>query len=105
MLTWFLVNVVLSLLALGFISLNATAPHRLRFFAGFAALIAWLMPWPLLPELLPANMFSFELWRLERAVEAGSTRLTGVFPVIVETRTMSMAPPLIVLTVDGSADH
>ncbi len=99
MLTWFLVNVVISLLALVFIALSNTAPHRLRFFAGFAALVAWLVPWPLVPDLLPMNMFSFELWRIERAVEAGSTRLTGVFPVIVETRAVPLAREFIVLTV------
>ncbi len=99
MLAWFLVNVVLSVLALVFITLNDTAPHRLRFFAGFTALVAWLVPWPLLPDLLPANMFSFELWRMEQVVEVTSTRLTGVIPVIVATGAQSVAPRFIVLTV------
>jgi beta-lactamase regulating signal transducer with metallopeptidase domain len=99
MLTWFLVNVVLSVLALVFITLNDTAPHRLRFFAGFTALAAWLVPWPLLPDLLPANMFSFQLWRMEQVVEVTSTRLTGVIPVIVATGAQSAAPHFIVLTV------
>ncbi len=99
MLTWLLVNVLLSALALVFITLNGSAPHRLRFFAGFAALAAWLVPWPLLPDLLPANMFSFELWRMERAVEATSTRITGVIPVIIGTGSPEAAPRFIVLSV------
>jgi beta-lactamase regulating signal transducer with metallopeptidase domain len=99
MLTWLIVNVVLSVLALLFITLNGTAPHRLRFFAGFGALVAWLVPWPLLPDLLPANMFSFELWRMERAVEVTSARITGVIPVIVSTSTDPVTPRFIVVTV------
>lgn len=99
MLTWLTVNVVLSLLALVFISLNGTAPHRLRFFAGFTALLAWLVPWPLLPGLLPANMLSFELWRIERAVEATSTQFTGVIPVIIATSREPTASGVIVLSV------
>jgi beta-lactamase regulating signal transducer with metallopeptidase domain len=99
MLTWLVINIALSLLAPGFIRLNATAPHRLRFFAGFAALAAWLVPWPLLPDLLPVNMLSSELWRIERAVETGTTRLTAVIPMIVETRVVPMAREVIVLTV------
>ncbi len=99
MLTWFLVNVVISVLALVFITLSSNAPHRLRFLAGFAALVAWLVPWPLVPDLLPANMFSFELWRIERAVEASSTQLTGVFPVIVQTSAMPLARDVIILSV------
>jgi beta-lactamase regulating signal transducer with metallopeptidase domain len=99
MLTWLLANVALSLLALVLIKLSVTAPHRLRFFAGFTALVAWLVPWPLLPDLLPANLLSFELWRIEHAVEAGSTRLTGVIPVIVELPAMPLARDFLVLSV------
>ena len=99
MLTWLLINVAISMLALIFISLNASAPHRLRFFAGFFAVAAWLVPWPLLPDLFPVNIFSFELWRIERVVEAGSARLTGVIPVIVEMRTTPTTRGILVLSV------
>jgi len=85
MLSWLLVNVGLSLLALAFIFLNGGAPHRLRFFAGFAALAAWLVPWTLLPELPLAFDLSRELGSIERAVDAGSARLTGVYPIVVQT--------------------
>src|SRR5690606_10144516 len=82
MLSWLLVNVGLSLLALGFIFLNGGAPHRLRFFAGFAALAAWLVPWTLLPELPLAIDFS-RGWvrrmrghrhRLHRTVGSGASQ-------------------------------
>ncbi|HWK55405.1 MAG TPA: M56 family metallopeptidase [Hyphomicrobiales bacterium] len=97
MLSWLLVNVGLSLLALAFIFLNGGAPHRLRFFAGFAALAAWLVPWTLLPELPLAIDFSWELGRIERAVDAGSARLTGVYPIIVQTSGVPLARDFLVL--------
>jgi hypothetical protein len=89
MLTWLLTNAMLSALALLFIVLHARAPQRLRFLAGCVALVAWLVPWPWLaawlPDLLPANVFSKELWRIDRVVEAGGTQLTGVLPVIASS--------------------
>lgn len=97
MLSWLLVNVGLSLLALAFIFLNGGAPHRLRFFAGFAALAAWLVPWTLLPELPLAIDFSSELGRIERAVDAGSARLTGVYPIIVQTNGVPLVRDFLVL--------
>ena len=97
MLSWLLVNVGLSLLALAFIFLNGGAPHRLRFFAGFAALAAWLVPWTLLPKLPLAFDVSWELGRIERAVDAGSAQLTGVYPIIVATSGVPLARDFLVL--------
>lgn len=97
MLSWLLVNAGLSLLALVYILLNGGAPHRLRFFAGFAAIAAWLVPWTLLPELPLAIDFSWELGRIERAVDAGSARLTGVYPIIVQTSDVPLVRDFFVL--------
>lgn len=97
MLSWLLVNVGLSVLALAFIFLNGGAPHRLRFFAGFAALAAWLVPWTLLPELPLAIDFSWDLGRIERAVDAGTARLTGVYPIIVQTSGVPLVRESLVL--------
>lgn len=99
MLTWLLVNVLLGLLALGFVNLNATAPHRMRFLAAITALAAWFVPWPVLPELLPVNLLSMELWRIERVVEAGSTRLSGVLPIVVQAEALPLARGIVVLSV------
>lgn len=102
MLTWLLANLALGLISLAFIVLHPRAPHRLRFHAGFAALAAWLVPWPLLARWLPdlrADAFDMGLWRLERAVEAGSAQLTGMPPVIVVIGDAMPARSIVVVSV------
>jgi hypothetical protein len=98
MLTWLLVNVGLSVLALVFITLNGSAPHRLRFCAGFVALAAWLVPWSLVPELMP-DLFHLRLAQVEQSLTLGSARLTGVAPlVILATGAVPLTPDFLVFT-------
>lgn len=103
MLTWLLVNVGLGLLALLFVTLNKTAPHRLRFFATFLALAAWLVPWPLLAELAP-NLWPdwianrWQLARFERGLAASAMQLTGFYPVFVQTSAVPLGRDFMVLT-------
>lgn len=52
MLSWLLINIIFSLLALMFIVCNASAPHRMRFLVGFTAMISWLLPWQYVTEFL-----------------------------------------------------
>src|SRR5690606_21078933 len=54
--------------------------------------------WTMLPQLpLPID-FSGELGRIERAVDAGSARLTGVYPIIVQTSGVPLVRDSLVLT-------
>ena len=95
MLSWLLVNVGLSLLALAFIFLNGGAPHRLRFFAGFAALAAWLVPWTLLPELPLAIDFSTSVEKtgVLRLCLSGKTAWTSLMNcAAIPTKSRAGAP-------------
>ena len=89
MFSWLLVNVVLSVLALVFVTLNASAPHRLRFLVSFVALLAWLMPWHLVPEFLP-RWYSLDLWRMESQLRV-STAEYSLKPIMI----MSTGLPLV----------
>src|SRR5690606_16453392 len=68
MITWFITNLCLALLALGFDALNRDAPPRSRFLVLFIALCGWAVPWQLATGLLPAGsneaLLAFESWQL-----------------------------------------
>ncbi len=53
MLSWIVINSIFSVLALSFISFNKDAPHRLRFFVCFTALVCWLLPWQTVSAWIP----------------------------------------------------
>src|SRR5690554_1974343 len=89
MFTWALVNVILGLLALLFIGINSSAPHRLRFQAGFAALVAWLVPWQFLPAFMP-GLPDFGLANVEREFVANN-RFAGVDVLFIETRSLPLS--------------
>lgn len=89
MFSWFLVNAVLSTLALLFVTLNASAPQRLRFVAGFIALLAWLVPWQLVPEFLP-QWQPFDFAQLERNL-AANTAEYSLRPVVIMTTGLPLA--------------
>ena len=98
MLTWLLVNTVLSLLALSFAQLNQGAPHRLRFYVCFVALLCWLVPWAQVPQLLPLQglpqLLSLKLWRAEQQLIASSIDATQLPPIVIDTRNVPLADEL-----------
>ncbi|MES2603897.1 MAG: M56 family metallopeptidase, partial [Pseudomonadota bacterium] len=102
MLTWALVNTVLSLLALGFALLNQGAPHRLRFHVCFLALVCWLVPWSQVPQLLP-NLatfdFGFQIWQAEQQLIASTANATQVPLIVIDTRNVPLANDVTLLHV------
>lgn len=102
MLTWALVNTVLSLLALGFALLNQGAPHRLRFHVCFIALVCWLVPWSQVPQWLP-NLLSldlgFQLWQAEQQLIASTANATNVPLIIIDTRNVPLVNDVTLLHV------
>lgn len=104
MLTWVLVNTVLSLLALGFAQLNQGAPHRLRFHVCFVALLCWLVPWAQVPGALTFDSlagldFSFQLQRAEQQLIASTANATQVPLIVIDTSSVPLADDLTLLHV------
>lgn len=96
MLTWALVNVVLSGLALSFALVNKGAPHRLRFHVCFVALLAWLVPWSQVPAWMP-DLLSLDLWRAEQRMIVSSAQATTFPLILVDTRSVPLAGEMTVL--------
>ena len=96
MLTWFLVNVVLTVLALAFAVMNSGAPHRLRFHACVLALVGWLVPWSQAGGWMP-DLLSLDLWQLEQRLIASSTSAIELPLVIIDTRAVPLASDVTLL--------
>jgi beta-lactamase regulating signal transducer with metallopeptidase domain len=75
MTTWFWTNLSLTILALAFASLNAKAPHRLRFLICFVALCSWMVPWGQIGRFVPARQLIQELVPYHVALSAGTASL------------------------------
>jgi beta-lactamase regulating signal transducer with metallopeptidase domain len=96
MFSWLLVNVVLSALALLFVTVNASAPHRLRFLISFVALCAWLVPWHVVPEFVP-QWQALDLWEIERRL-AVNTAEYSLRPVVIMTTGLPLAASFFAFT-------
>lgn len=96
MLTWALVNVVLTVLALVFAVMNSGAPHRLRFHACVLALLGWLVPWSQVGGWLPDRV-SLDLWQLEQQLIASSASATELPLIIIDTRAVPLASDVTLL--------
>lgn len=66
MIIWFVTNSVLTIFALLFIYTNRTSPHRMRFLVSITAMCAWLVPWNLLGEIVPATTV-YEFTQVQQA--------------------------------------
>ncbi|MES2624221.1 MAG: M56 family metallopeptidase [Pseudomonadota bacterium] len=96
MFNWLLVNVVLSVLALLYVTLNASAPHRLRFFACFTALLAWLVPWQFVPDFLP-HLASVDLAQMQHEL-AANTSDYSVLPIVIISTAAQIGGNFVALT-------
>lgn len=96
MLTWVLVNVLLTSLALGFALLNSSAPHRLRFHACVLALLGWLVPWSQIGGWMP-DVLSLDLWQIERRLVESSASVMQLPLVIMDTRDVPLADDMTLL--------
>jgi beta-lactamase regulating signal transducer with metallopeptidase domain len=75
MIVWIWTNVTLTMFALVFARLNATAPHRLRFLVCFLAMCSWLIPWGRLGSVIPADFLLAEL--SSRRPSVGAIQFSG----------------------------
>lgn len=90
MLSWVLINAVLTALALGFAGFAHEAPHRLRFHACLLALVAWLVPWPVVGSWMPA-IGSVALWQAEQQWMVGTAQATQLPLLVIDTRGVPLA--------------